>query len=165
MSCHRKTTVHWCTVTAPLPKWHHAATSPDIMTSQCTCGGQDDLWPRRSTLKCVRNSTLIRFWRNSKAGLRELVPQGVKNPRQALAGFTCFPFLVKTARVWPNAVVARFTLLYRQNFMRVCVSHAAKAIHRDLGLTNRWMPPITQVYCLSCHKKGTQHWTVPWTVM
>ncbi len=43
----------------------------------------------------------------------------VWNPRQALTGFN-LTFLVKSARVWPNAEVARFTLLYRQNFMRVC---------------------------------------------
>ncbi len=85
-------------------------------------GGIWGSWKKKS-----RGFTLIKFWRYNKASLGELVPleilgkhqQGLTADWARLAFSTSLWFLLVWARVWQNAKVERFTLLYRQNYESV----------------------------------------------
>ena len=62
-------------------------------------------------MSCIWKYTLQKFWRYNKVYLRELAPLEILGDH--------YTYTVKCARVWLNGEVARFTLLYRQNFGKV----------------------------------------------
>ncbi len=86
----------------------------------------DTFRQEETPLAKVKSYTLPKFRRYNKASLAELVPLEILGKHQQGLARGVWPscstyliFLLECARVWPNAEVARFTLLYHQNFMRV----------------------------------------------
>ena len=112
------------------------------------------------TFLTVKSLLKTVFWAILHSSKILTIQQG--QPRQASTGFnsgslmaeiswsTSIVFLIKCAGVWQNAEVAWFTLLYRQNFLKV-----------QYALHGHWRGPIGSWWvCFSCWAVYMKH--QPW---